>query len=78
MTKNRPHLLLRLRLGGLLSMGSSMRLETRCFVPFVQQCISTATVVCAHSTAILINRGPSEFVEERIFYALQVMTRTIL
>ena len=36
-----------------------------------------ATLVCAHGTAILTNRGPSELVEERIFYAIQVRTRTI-
>ena len=48
-----------------------------CFAPFIQQCISMATVVCAHGTAILTNREPSELVEERIFYALQVRTRTI-
>ena len=33
--------------------------------------------VCTHGTTILTNRGPSELVEERIFYALQVRTRTI-
>ena len=27
-----------------------------------------ATVVCAHSTAILTNHGPYKLVEERIFY----------
>ena len=31
-----------------------------------------ATLVCAHGTAILANRGPSELVAECIFYALQV------
>ena len=37
-----------------------------------------ATLVCAYGTVILTNRGPSELVEERIFYALQIRTRTII
>ena len=41
------------------------------FALFVRGCISMATVVCAHGTATLTNRGPSELVEECIFYALQ-------
>ena len=32
-----------------------------------------ATLVCAHGTANLTNRGASEFVEERIFYALKTL-----
>ena len=36
-----------------------------------------ATLICAHGVANLTNRGPSELVEECIFYALQVRTRTI-
>ena len=36
-----------------------------------------ATLVCAHSTAILTNRGASELVEDCIFYALQVRARII-
>ena len=47
------------------------------FVPFVRGCISMATLVCAHGTSILTNRGASELVAEHIFYALQVRTRTI-
>ena len=41
----------------------------------VQECIFMATLVCAHGTASLTNREPSELVEERIFYAFQVRTR---
>ena len=37
-----------------------------------------ATIVYAHGTAILANHGPSELVEERIFYALQVRTWTTI
>ena len=53
--------------------------ETWHFAQFVQEYtyISMATFVCAHSTAILTNRGASELVEECISYALQVRTRTI-
>ena len=68
MMKNRPRLSLHSRLGGLLSRpvetrGASCR-------SFRRECISMATLVCAH--------GPSELVEECIFYALQVRTRTII
>ena len=31
-----------------------------------------ATLVYAHGIAILTNRGPSKFVAEHIFYALQI------
>ena len=34
-------------------------------------------LVCAHGTTIVTNRESSELVGERIFYALQVRTRTI-
>ena len=51
--------------------------NARRFAPFVRECISMATLVCAHGTTILTNREPSELVGERIFYALQVRTRTI-
>ena len=51
--------------------------NTQCFAPFVRECVSMATLVCAHSTAILTNREPSELVAERIFYVLQVRTWTI-
>ena len=37
------------------------------FVPFARECVSMATLVCAHGTIILTNREPSELVEERIF-----------
>ena len=46
------------------------------FALFVRECISMATLVCAHGTANLTNRGPSELVEERIFHALQVRKQT--
>ena len=36
-----------------------------------------ATLVCGHSTTILTNREHSELVDECIFYALQVRTRTL-
>ena len=36
------------------------------FAPFVRECISMATLVCAYGTANLTNRGPSELVEECI------------
>ena len=77
MTKNRPRLSLCLRLGGhgLLNRPLETRGALRC--SFRRECISMATLVCAHGTAILTNHGPSELVEERIFYALQVRTRTI-
>ena len=52
--------------------------KVRPFAPFVQECVSTATVVRAHSTAILTNRGPCELVAGRIFYTLQIRTRTII
>ena len=51
--------------------------NVRRFVPCVRECISMATLVCAHGTAILTNRGPSKLVAECIFYALQVRTWTI-
>ena len=70
MTKNRSRLLLCSRLGSTLE-------NARHLVPFVQECISIATLVCAHGTANLTNRGPSELVEECIFCALQVRTQTI-
>ena len=44
------------------------------FTPFARECLSMATLVCAHSTTILTNH---ELVEERIFCALQVRTRTM-
>ena len=47
------------------------------FAPFVQECISMATLVCAHGTAILTNHEASELVIELIFYAVQVRTRII-
>ena len=39
--------------------------------------LGLGNLVCAHGTTILINRESSELVGERIFYALQVRTRTI-
>ena len=80
MTKNRPHLLLRSRLGGLLSrpvetcsaLRRLLELENASLWP-----LGPGNLVCAHSTAILTNCGPSELVEERIFYAVQVRAPTI-
>ena len=47
------------------------------FVPFafIRECISSsmATLVFIYRTAIVTNRGPTELIKERIFYALQVM-----
>ena len=50
----------------------------RHFVPFARECVSMATLVCTHGTAILTNCESFELVEERIFYAFQVRTRTII
>ena len=47
-----------------------------CLEPFIRECISMATLVCAHGTVNLTNRGLSELVEECIFHALEVRTRT--
>ena len=48
------------------------------FALFIQECIAMATLVYAHGTAILTNHGASKLVEERISYAIQVRTRTII
>ena len=48
------------------------------FALFTRECISMATLVCAHGTTILTNCEPSELVEEWIFCALKVRIRTIL
>ena len=58
MTKNRPHLSLRLRPGGHDTEQASR--NTWCFAPFLQECISMATLVCAQGTTILTNCEPSE------------------
>ena len=58
-TKNTPHLSLRSRLGGAWPAEQASRNGQR-FVPFVQEWISMATLVCAHSNAILTNCGPSD------------------
>ena len=71
--KNRPHLT---SLEARWPAQQASR-NARCFAPFVRECISMATLVCAHGTANLTNHGPSELVEERIFHALRVRTRTI-
>ena len=73
MTKNRPHLLLCSRLRA-TEQASQI---TRRFTLFIQECISMATLICAHSTTILTNHEPSELVAERIVCALQVRTWTI-
>ena len=73
MTKNRPRLAsLEAQQPAELASQNAWR-----FAPFIQECISMATLVCAHGTANLTNHGPSELVEERIFYSLQVRTRII-
>ena len=48
------------------------------FMPFAQEWVSMATLVCAHGTTILINREPSELVAESIFCAIQVRIWTII
>ena len=40
--------------------------------------LGPGNLVCAHGTTILTNRESSELVGDRIFYALQVRTRTII
>ena len=76
MTKNRPRLSLRSRLGGTWPAEQASRNVQR-LVPFIRECISMAILVCARATVILTNRGPSELVAECICYALQVRTWTI-
>ena len=71
MTKNKPHLSLHSKLGGLLS----RPLETCSASYHLLSNASMATLVRAHSTAILTNREPSKPVVEGIFYALQVRTK---
>ena len=39
--------------------------------------LGPGNLVCAHGTTTLINHESSELVVERIFYALQIRTRTI-
>ena len=73
MTKNRP----RLSLPSRLECWQASQ-NVRHFAPFARECVSMATLVCAHGTTILTNREPSELVEECILYALQVRTRTII
>ena len=68
MTKNRRAGLLKRR-GALRR---SLELKNASLWPLVP-----GNLVCAHGTTILTNREPSELVEERIFYALQVRTQTI-
>ena len=57
--------------------GQASRNERR-FVLFAWECVSMATLVCAHGTAILTNREPYELIAEHIFCALQVRTQTII
>ena len=65
------------QISSLASLKARWPAEQWCFTPFVRECISMATLVYAHSTTILTKHGPSEVVEEHIFYALQVRTCTI-
>ena len=37
--------------------------------PFVHECVSMATLVCVHGTAILTNHESSKLVAECMFYA---------
>ena len=81
MTKSRHHLSLRPRIGGLprrpvetrgaCAARSSSRMHLYAWP------LGPGNLVCAHDTTILTNRESSELVGERIFYALQVRTRTI-
>ena len=75
MTKDRPRLLLRSRPGGMWPAEQASR-NMRHFALFIRECISMATLVCAHGTTILTNCGPPELAAEGIFYALQVRTQT--
>ena len=68
MTKNRSHLSLYLRLGGL----PSRPVEIEKFNAH------GGNLICAHGTLILTNYEPFKLVEGRIFYALQVRTWTII
>ena len=40
----------------------------------IQECVSMATLACAHGPTVLTNCEPSELVAECILYALQVQT----
>ena len=42
-----------------------------CFVPLIQECVSMATLVCAHGPTVLTDPEPSEVVAECIFYAMR-------
>ena len=76
MTKNRPRLSLRLRLGGLPSRPVEMS-STLCHSLKLKYDnaslwpIGPGNLVCAHGTTILTNCEPSKLVGECIFYALQ-------
>ena len=51
--------------------------NARRFTPFTQECISMATLVCAHGTAILTNRGPSELVPSEARSLLGLESRSM-
>ena len=80
MTKCRHRLSLRSRLVGLLSRPVETQGACAARLSSGTWCISVAlglgNSICAHGT-ILTNRESSQLVGERIFYALQVRTRTI-
>ena len=77
-TKNRSRLSFHSKLGGLLSRSFEMRSASRCSLEnaFLWP-LGHDTLICAHGITILTNRKPSELVGKRVFYALQVRTRTI-
>ena len=82
MTKNRPHLSLRSRLGGLPSRPVEMSGTLRHSLKLDHENaslwpIGPGNLVCAHGTTILTNYEPSKLVEECIFYAFQVRTQTL-
>ena len=51
--------------------------NTQCFTLFTRECVSMATLICAHGTTILTNYEPSELIAECIFCVLQARTWTI-
>ena len=68
-----PRLSLRSRLGGLLS-GPSERAALSASRSRMRL---YGHLACAHGPTLLTNPEPCKLVEERIFYALQVRTRSI-
>ena len=75
MTKNKPRLLLRSTVACWTGLLKHAALCT--VTQLIWECVSMATLIYVHSTAIPTNREPSKLVEERIFHAHQVRTWTI-